>query len=111
MLTEEPMKGKRKEAIVATRSTASLLVLLLAGLFTLAIIAYLTSKPVKPKYHINQMPSQTPICKLVGSNLTPPPRSVQGIALGSVPFLFASGFPVYTFSEFVILCHSELRSL
>lgn len=40
ILTEEPMKGKRKEAIVATISTTSLVVSLCTRSFTSAIIAY-----------------------------------------------------------------------
>ena len=46
IFTAEPMKGNRKEAIVATRSTTPLLVpvSLPAGLDTSAIIAHLASK-------------------------------------------------------------------
>ena len=51
MVTEAPMKGKRKEAIVVTRSTTPLLVSLLARFFISAIVAHLTSQSRKPRYH------------------------------------------------------------
>jgi len=46
------MKGKIKEAIVATRSTTPLLVSLRIEFSTSAIIAYFTGKLGEPEYHI-----------------------------------------------------------
>ena len=51
MFTDEPIKGKKKEAIVAMRSTALLLVLLSNGSFTSAIIAYLVSELGYPEQY------------------------------------------------------------